>query len=369
MSDKEIDVEDDSIVEVDLDNKGPVDVQPENKVDDSVVEVKTEENKKPKEPRITQTKSELNEATQALQQALNAAENARKSAEAQAHAEHRRAEDALRLVHQRSEEVKTYQAQSEDRQTAIINNGIEAAKRELEASTQEQQRAWEAGEFDKATAAGARVAKAAAALDRYETSKVDHENRLKQAPQRQAEQPYSGGGSTFDNYVSTMAPRAQAWMRLHPECAPPQVGGDYTSHHKAMAGHNLALSKGIQEGSDDYFKIIEESTGYRTPVVPNVQSTASTVVQATGGESPVNRQQSVRAPVPAAPVSRDVPSNSGVLSPNKVKLSPQQQEIALISTSQRQGEAEDSYRKRAFSQYASELIKATQEGKIGRLTH
>lgn len=368
MADKEIEVEDDSIVEVDLENKGPVDVQPENKLDDSVVEVKTEENRKPKESRITQTKSELNEATQALQQALNAAENARKSAEAQAHAEHRRAEDALRLVHQRSEEVKTYQAQSEDRQTAIINNGIEAAKRELDASTQEQQRAWEAGEFDKATAAGARVAKAAAALDRYETAKVDHENRLKQPPQRQPEQTYTSG-SVFDQYVSSMAPRAQAWMRLHPECAPPQAGGDYSAHHKAMAGHNLALSKGVQEGSDDYFKIIEESTGYRTAAVSNVQSTASTVIQATGGEAPVNRQQSVRSPVPAAPVSRDVPSNSGVLAPNKVKLSPQQQEIALISTTQKQGETEDLYRKRAFSQYASELIKATQEGKIGRLTH
>ena len=61
-----------------------------------------------------------------------------------------------------------------------------------------------------------------------------------------------------------------------------------------------------------------------------------------------------------------------------VRLTPQQQEIALMSTTPRQipqangttvQESDTEYRKRAFGQYARELVAATAEGKIGRLTH
>lgn len=374
MGDKEILVEDDSVVTIELDGEvSDVNSTLPEEPDDSVVEVKSEGEKK---PRIRQTKTELADATEALQQAVTAAESARHAAEATAQSERNRADQATRVAQQREQEARSYQTQAEDRQLAIISNGIEAAKRELDSATQEQQRAYESGEFAQATAAGARMAKAAAALDRFETSKVDYESRPKRQPVHQddpgQQQP---SGNALDQYLSSVGPRAQAWLRLHPECVPSQFGGDRVSNAKAMRGHNDAVARGVAEGSDDYFKILEEHIGYRTAPVSDaaVTSGASAITPAQESDNPVPqpRRQTPqpRAPMPSAPVSRDAPGPSGATASRTVRLTPQQQEIALISFSQKQGETDDTFRKRAFSSYASELVRATSEGKIGRMTH
>lgn len=366
MPDNIVEVEEEGVVTVDLPDE-ITDVNanlPPEPSDDSVVEVKPEQ-----KPRVRETKAQLVDATEALHQAVKTAEDAKKAAEATAQAERRRAEDALRFAQQREEEARGYQTQVEDRELAIITNGVEAAKTALESATQEQQRAYEAGEFAQATAAGARMAKAAAALDRYETAKINYESRpQRQQPQRyepQHQQP----SNALEQYLSTVGTRAGAWLRLHPECVPPQFGGDGTAHAKAMQGHYGAIAKGYAEGSDDYFKTLEENIGYRTAA--SSAASVTTPAQAANEEPVVRRQQPTqqRQAMPSAPVTRDAPGPSGAPMSRTVRLTPQQQEIALISFSPRDKEPDDVYRKRAFSSYASELIKATIEGKIGRTTH
>ncbi len=372
-TDKEILVEDDSVVSVELDpdTAKEVDAAMPEEVDDSTVEVKPD---KPEKPRIRQTETELADATEALQQAVKSADDARRAAEQTALAERRRADEATRFAMAREEEARTFQTQVEDRELALINNGIESAKSALESSTQEQQRAYEAGEFAQATAAGARVAKAAAALDRYETAKVDYENRPKvqqQQPTAQIRQQPSATNQ-LEQFLAGVAPRAQAWLRLHPECVPAHLGGDSVSHAKAMRGHNDAIARGVQEGSDDYFKLLEEHIGYRQAPLQQQQhasSAASVTTAAQEGDNPRIAKPQQRQAIPSAPVSRDNVSASGQPVSRTVRLSPQQQEIALISYAQKEKEDDTTYRRRAFQQYASELMKATAEGKIGRVTH
>jgi hypothetical protein len=373
---KEVTVEDDSVVtlELDPDTAKEVDAALPEEVDDSTVEVKPE---KPEKPRIRQTKTELADATEALQQAVKSADDARRAAEQTALAERRRADEATRFAIAREEEARTFQTQVEDRELALINNGIESAKGALESATQEQQRAYESGEFAQATAAGARVAKAAAALDRYETAKVDYENRPKVnatvQTQSQIRQQVSPATSQLEQFLAGVAPRAQAWLRLHPECVPAHLGGDSVSHAKAMRGHNDAIARGVQEGSDDYFKLLEEHIGYRQgpPLQQQHTSSAASVTTAAqeGDNTRITKPPQQRQAIPSAPVSRDNVGASGQPVSRTVRLSPQQQEIALISYSQKEKEDDATYRRRAFQQYASELMKATAEGKIGRLTH
>lgn len=374
MADKdslEIEVEDDSVVTLEdasVVSTGDI-TEPE---DNSVVEVKD-----PKKPRVRQTKNELVEITEAskkavqdAQEALKSAEAARQAAEQQAASERQRALEYQRLSQQREEEVKsTYESQIQDREFALITNGIEAANRELEASRLEQQRAYEAGEFAQATAAGARMAKAAAALDRYETAKVNHENRPKQ-PIKPDQHPQVRTTSTIDDYLSTVpGVRAQSWLRLHPECVPPEFGGNAQSNAKVMQGHYAAIAKGVTQGSDDYFKTLEEHIGYRTAAI---SSAAAITPAEEEDEVQPARRTAPRQAIPSAPVSRENNPGGNITttgSTTSVRLTPAQQEIALISFTPKQGEDDAVYKKRAFSAYAAELVSATREGKIGRLTH
>lgn len=378
---QDIEFDEDGVVDIELDGKGSVvEAEVPEKEDDSVVEVQPE-----KKPRVRENKTELvkqhneaiTKATEALAEAQRAqkeAEDARRAAELTANAERQRAEQASRVAQQRDEEIKGYQTQVADRELAIINNGIEAAKRELDAAQQEQQRAWEAGEFEKAAAAGGRMARAGAALDRFETDKSRYENRPKQPERTYGQQDYQPHTSNnIEGYLSSVQdPKSQSWLRLHPECIPPQFGGDAAAHGKAIRGHHKALAEGVTVGSPDYFKIIEETVGLRQAATSAASVVKKAEVEDDDQDAPVpQRKAPQRQAIPSAPVTRDTPTgvhgvtkNGGKIS---VRLSPQQQEIALFSFAPKDGESDTDYRRRAFNSYASELAKLTEEGKMGRM--
>lgn len=299
----------------------------------------------------------LKEATTRFEQA----EAARKAAEATAQAERQQRQQAEALAARREQEALSAREQVEQHELAIIEGGIETAKRELEACEEEYGRAAEAGEFAKMAKIQTRQSQAAAKLDRLTDSKdrfeagerktPTHEGRVEPVQQAQV--------SPFEQYLanSGFEPAAQSWLRQHPECAPPQAGGNPQSNAKMMAGHYAAIAANIPVNSTQYFEAIEEHAGYRQPV-----STAATVT--TTEEVRQQPPKPQRAPQVSAPASREPPSaTTGIpRSTRSVTLSKDQQEAAKISFPNLEPS-------KAFAQYARNLIELEAEGKMGRLTH
>lgn len=358
-SDPIIEVEDESLVTIDVsDNPDLVEKEVENT---GVAAKGTEESgqKKPAAPVLADTQV-VTDPTEALKAAVATSEAARKAAEAQAVAERQRATEALSLAERRAQEATAAREETADRELAIITNGIDSATREIAAYQEEHSRALEAGEFKKASEIHVKISKAAAALDRLENAKNNFEARKTATPTTEGkvvDTEATTARTPFERYLvsNNFSPRAESWLRAHPDCAPAQVGGNSTKHAAMMAGHYEALAKGLAEGSDEYFNTIEEKAGYRTPVAPAVKD-ADPEPQ----PKPKPRAQ------PSAPVSRDAPDAQGRPTSRDVRLNKDQQEAALISYPQQQGEADDAWRKRAFGKYARAFVELTAEGKLGR---
>lgn len=384
--DRTVEVEDEATVTVDisdmpgLEEQAVVTATPSDEPDDADEVVET---KPVKRQRQAKTADAAEEASAALNQALEAAkreeearkaaEQAARSAEATAIAERRRAEDASRLASQRESEANSYREQAESRELSLINNGIDSATRELASAQTELQRAMEAGEFDKAALAQVKLSRAAASLDRLEDSKINYEANLARRPATtegrvESIRP-STNDSAFEKFLSGFDPVAQSWLRSHPECAPAEAGGDRTKNAKMMAGHYAAVSEGKALNSPEYYRVIEEHTGHRTPI--SIAATTVTAGEEGDPPTPVPTTKSTtptkpRQAQPSAPVSRDAPGRGGAPMSRQVTLTPEQQEVAMISLQQKPGETDQDFRKRAYGSYASELIKAQHEGRIGR---
>lgn len=325
----------------------------------------------PKEPKVVKTKrvdpDEPAKPTgptpeEALAQAQAYAkeqESGRKAAEATAASERSMREQAQRQASQAQQDATDAQERAANSELTVIENGIASATKELEAHEAEYTRAAEAGEFAKMAAIQTKLSRAAAALDRLENSKANFTVATPKTTEGRVEAPQT---NAFEKYVSAFAPVAQNWLRQHPDCVPPQAGGNTTKHNAMMAGHYAALQKNLQEGTPEYFKTIEDHVSPQAQEVvpqPGVTSKAAEIQTAVVEPKPVKHVQ------PSAPVSRDAPSASGqpqARNVREVRLTKDQQEMAKVSFPHLP-EAQ------AYGQYARNLIELEAEGKIGRSTH
>lgn len=282
-------------------------------------------------------------------------EEARRAAEATAASERAMREQAERQAQQAQQAYNEAQERAANSELAVIDNGIAAAQAQVESLQEEFTRAAEAGEFAKMGVIQTKISKAAAALDRLENTKATFDIASKTAEGR-VEAPVVQQNA-FEKYVSAFAPQAQNWIRQHPDCVPPAVGGNATRHNLMMAGHYAAIGKGILEGTSEYFRTIEEhlSPPAAQEVTPTPTSKASEVVTAVV-ERPAPRAQ------PSAPVTRDAPAGNAPRNVREVRLTKDQQEMAKVSFPHLP-EAQ------AYGQYARNLIELESEGKIGRSTH
>jgi len=359
---REVEIEDDTVIEVEVD--GDLVVEPAK-----VTEAKTPE-PEPKTPVAPPAKNAADEAADALKAALEKEKQDRIAAQQTAQAERLRANEAAQRAQQSEQRAQEAVEEAASSQLNGVTARLEAATRELEAVEAEVIHAKEAGEIAKEAKAQIKAAKLAAAIDRLEADKVALENKAARqaADATRTTTQVETRLSPFEQYVSGYTPASQAWLRAHPECVPVQVGGDAKKNAAMMKGHYAAIEQGFATDTPDYFRVIEESIGARAPV------SAAADVKPAGEEAhqqatkqPVQRQTQQRA-VPSAPVTREAPSAStGQSQRQRVQLNPQQQEVALFSYPAKQGEDEAAHRKRAFGTYAAELVKATAEGKIGRV--
>jgi hypothetical protein len=399
-TDTEIEVSEDGVITLDFEGDSPS--------EKPIVEKTTIEEKQPT-PRVSR-KADIafkaaEEAAAALAQAVKTAESSaaeakaeasrRAAAEATAVAERNRAEANARLASQREQEVRTYREQAESSTLRVIESGIETAMREVEAYKEQYARAFEAGEAAKVADAMSKLSRASASLDRLESEKIYFEtNAARRAAEVRSEPvPVVSTLPPFEQYISGFPnPDAQRWLRAHPECAPPTamdaqgniiyVGGNAVKNARMMLGHNLAKDQGIIEGSPDYFRVIEETVGYRqsaeqqASVAAAAKEPVSSAAQVTEAGGTDGRRQTPQrqAAAPSAPVTRDPPDNRGQPQNRSVRLTPQEQEIAIMAAApietklpdgRVQRESDEAFKRRAFEIYAKNKLEIQNEFRNG----
>ena len=343
MNDISVQVEDDAVVNVDMDE--PTEVE--------ALEAKKEQ---PKTKRVFPDESTAQAVTgpspeQALEEAKKYAKeqaDARKAAEATAANERSLREQAQRNAEKYQKESEEYRELSANSELALVERGIAATQQEIDNYREAFTRASEAGDFNKLGEINEKLAKSAAKLGRLEDKKADFESGVRKVQTTEGRveaQPVQQ--NMFENYISQFDYTAQNWLRMHPDCVPPQFGGDPVKHNKMMAGHHSAIAKSVAFNSPEYFKIIEETIN---PVV-QVADPVDPVVTTT-------RKQAM----PSAPPSRDSsPGNPG-RNVKEVRLTRDEQEIARISWPNLSD-------KEAFGLYARNKLDLENEGMLGRKTH
>lgn len=272
-------------------------------------------------------------------------EEARRAAETTAAAERSRADAAERARQQALKDSEDSAQRAANSEITLIESSIASAQRELESQQDAYTRAAEAGEFAKMAQIQVKISKAASALDRLEDAKSAIENNPRPTQPVAAE---PAPVSTTEKFLSTFSPKAQNWLRQHMDCLPPQYGGDAVKNNKMMQGHYAAAAQDLEEGSSEYFRVIEEH------INPKPQAAA-----------PAPAAGSAASPAPAAPVSRSSPAADGTTPPRnvrEVRLTRDQQEMAKVSFPHLPEQ-------QAYGMYARNLLELEAEGKLGRTSH
>lgn len=307
----------------------------------------------------------VDEAAAALQRSLDEEKKRTNAARAATDAERRRADAASIRADQAEQEAKVARDAAETSELTTVVSGIEAAQQELVAAKSAFKAAHEAGDADGMADAQARIGSAASAKDRL----TDKKQTLETAATRRAAEPPprpreadAGYVSPQERYItgSGFAPKAQDWLREHPECVPPNAGGDASKNAAMMKGHWEAIEKGIPMNSEKYFEVLDTHIGARAAPAAG-----------DGAElAPASKKPTQRQAMPSAPPSREPPTPDGrPTGKQSVQLTRAMQEIAELSFPQKAGEDDTAWKKRAYGTYATEYIQAKAEGKIGRITH
>lgn len=342
-----------------------VNIEDNPDLQEAVTEPKTpKEPKEPKTKRVTLEEPVVSAGPtpeQALAEAQTYAkqqEEGRRAAEATANNERSMREQAQREAAQAQRESEQSKERATNSELAVIENGIAAAQRDLEAQEAEYTRAAEAGEFAKMASIQTKLSKAAAALDRLENAKATFDVNARQVPTEGRIEAPVVQTSAFDKYLSQFSPNAQNWMRQHPDCAPANVGGSQAKYNAMMKGHYAALEKNLSEGSTDYFKEIENHITPPAAVIPD----PTVVSKASEVQAAVVEPKTPKHVQPSAPPSRDNTGGDAPRNMRDVRLNKDQQEMARVSFPHLP-EAQ------AFGQYARNLIELEKEGKLGRTSH
>jgi hypothetical protein len=366
MADTTVEVTDEAFIEVELPPNLLADPE-----DAGTVQPGTAKPAGEKTP-VAKPATSVDEAAAALTEATRRANDRVAAAEATAAAERLRADNATRLATQKDEEARGARDEAAQSQLVIITNGIEAAKGAVTAAKAAFTAAHEEGNAGKMADAQADIAKAAAALDRLEDAKATFETNATKRPTTEGRVEVPPVADPFEAYLvqGKFTPAAQNWLRQHRDCAPAFAGGNARKNATMMEAHYATIAQGIPAESEEYFDFLDQHIGGKKPT-----SAAAEVIPAQPGsdDRPAAKPAVAAAPAarrvqPSAPPSRDVPG-APANGRQTVKLSGPQQEVALFSYPAKPGEDEAAHRKRAFGTYATELVKAQAEGKIGRLTH
>jgi hypothetical protein len=300
----------------------------------------------------------VDEAARQLQESLAKAKQGESAALQVAAQERERAEALAKQVQTKDQELTQTREQAHESQIAAIEAAIEKAKTEVATNEANYEAALSNGNFAEASKINTKLSRANATLERLEVDKqrisekpeptgATHEGRVEMRP--------APAATPFERYVTDpqFTPKAQAWLRSHPDCVPATVGGDGKKNALMMAGHFDAVAKGLIPDTDEYFQHIET----------HIEGRAAVKNDDEGGQPQRQQKQQQRPVTPSAPASHTPPG--GQQAPRnvrEVRLTREQQEAAKLSFPHLP-------EKEALTQYAKNLVALQNEGKMGRTTH
>jgi len=167
---------------------------------------------------------------------------------------------AERQLDVKDQEIAAARKEVATSQLDTVLTGIQAAEAEAHAAEGEYIAAAEAGNFVDQAKAQRKMAAAESRIQRLKEAEGDLKDqsatKLVRQEIRQESRP-----DPVEALASTLAPRAAAWIRSHPDCVT-----DKKLNARMMAAHNLAVADDVEEGSDEYFTRIE--AGISTKVAP-----------------------------------------------------------------------------------------------------
>jgi len=291
----------------------PPDKEPETKDDDLVVQIieddqidlfddgpdkkpdKTDEQETEKPRRKAAKKPDGDDAIAQLKRQLDEA-NAGIKAEKEARA----SEAAKRSEMER--ELADARKRGETAEGDAISNAKSAAQAEADKHQADLAKAWEDGDYAKASDIQRKLARAEAVLLHLDREEADYKERKETAPkepEKKAEAPATPKTPTnVDEWLAeaNLPERAKKFFRDHPEFAP--VGKSKAKWYMLQAAHEEAVEEGIQFDTGDYYNFL----GKR-------------LINDEGDDVEDDTENDDKR-VPAAPVSRGAPTrgpNGGVV--------------------------------------------------------
>ncbi len=221
---------------------------------------------------------------------VTAAEKQRERADEARQSERSAREEAERRSAQYRQEADTGRQSAAEAQYDSVVNALAAAQGDLSSYKSGLKTAMAEGDFDKVAELSAEIGMAAARVREFESGKLALEQRRNAGgDQRQA------GGDERENYIQSRTPRTASWLRRND-----RFFTDRNFQGMVQGAHALAIGRGIEPDSDDYFSFIEEQAGLRQPAAAASALPAAPAAPAVSTAATTTQRSS---PTPAAPAA------------------------------------------------------------------
>lgn len=217
--------------------------------------------------------------------------------------------DRNSIIQQAQQREQEMNRRTEGAQHESLVSAISAVQSESKSALAAYTAALQAQDYTTAGQAQQRMMRAEARLVQLESGKDELERRLQQPPQPQQYQTTSVQQPHVEQMLSTMPgllEKEREYIRKHPESLT-----NPANQRRLEVAFLDAQQRGLERGSDDYFKLFDERLGYQQRPTPREEEMST---------------ENNEPPMPAAPVSRNVPGQHE--SDTRVVLTPQQREAA-----------------------------------------
>lgn len=308
--------------------KDQIDIEIDDQVDSKVTDVKVEEVEAVEKQEPAAEKPEVKEEEDVSRGISELKAQLERERAARIEAESR-AREAAEAASKASGDVH-------DTNIQLISSAIDTVKRENSMLKTRFRDAAASGDADLMAEIQETMSMNAAKLMQLEAGKAQLESKPKPVYEMPAPQ------DPVEAFASQLSPRSAEFIRKNPQCVT-----DSRMNKIMINAHSLALSKGIQADSDDYFNFIADALDMPAPF-----RSARVEAEEDSALSEASAPTQRRSAPPAAPVSRSAPNNSGTR-PNVVRLTKEEREMA-----QMMGMTNE--------EYAKNKLALEREGKLSR---
>lgn len=157
---------------------------------------------------------------------------------------------------ERDAELETARKRQAETEGDVISNAKAAAIAAAEKAQDELAKAWEDGDYKKASELNRKIARAEAVLHSLDNQEADHKERREAAPAepaKKADPPTVSRQEAFDAFLKTIPPRAQKLFTDNPDLF--HNKGNFALVNGA---HAAAQARGIIFDTDEYYNFINK---------------------------------------------------------------------------------------------------------------